>query len=169
MITPDEFIVPLFYDKKVQEINTSLEALAWIEYIHPITQIGVDSEGTFPEVYVNDGTHKSIRVFPHGKAISFFTVDSPVQIDESDMWSVNLSLTVWADLTKVYPDRKYNYTTTLIKEVKGVIDTHGGYDYNIDLANVFADYSQLEKLETQNVMLPYTAFRVNFTVDILMC
>lgn len=169
MNTADTFPSPKFYDKKVQEINADLTSLGWIQYIHPIANIGEDEQGTFPEVYKNDGSKKSIRIFPTGNSLSFFEIDTIDQIDESDHWATQLSVIVWADMTKVYPAKDYNYTTELIEDVKGVLDDHSAYNYTIQLRDVFADYSQMEKVVNQNTMLPYTAFRINFTVDILMC
>ena len=169
MRTPDKYILPQFFNKRIEEINESLSALGWIEYIHPLAHVGEYEQGTFPEVYVNDGSKKSIRIFPHGNSLSFFTLSSAEQIDESEMYAVNLSLVVWADMTKVYPAKTYDYTTELLKDVKEVIDKHNGYSKTFDFDEVFEDFSQLEKVENQNTMLPYTAFRVNFTVDLLMC
>ena len=168
MIEP--YTDPKFYDKKIAEINVDLTALGWIETVYPLTQIGVDEEGTFPEVYRNDGTKKSQRVYPHGNSISFFALnDTLTRIDESDMYTVNFGLIVWADLTKVNTDKDYNYTTELINDVRRVIDSNDGYDYSIELQGVFSDYDQLEKVENQNTMLPNTAFKINFTCDLLTC
>jgi len=164
------FTDPKFYDKKIQEINTSLASLGWIETIYPLAMMGEDEQGTFPEVYHNDGTRNSIRVFPHGNSISFFTINSPIQqLDESEMYGVELNFLVWADMTKVYPNKAYNYTTELINDVRKILEDHSGYGFSILLNNVFDGFSQLEKIENQNVMLPYTAFKITFTVDLLTC
>ena len=169
MITPDSFAYPKFWDKAIQDINTDLTALGWISNVFPLSQIGIDEEGTFPEVYKNDGTRISIRVFPDGNSVSFFTLESAAQIDETDYYKVDLGLIVWADLTKVYPNKDYNYTTELLNDVRGVLDSHGGYEYNIELQGVFAEYDQLDKVLNQNTMLPYTAFKFNFSVSLKMC
>jgi len=170
MRIPDTFPDPVFYDKKVADINVDLTALEWIEYVHPIVQIGVDEEGTFPEVYRNDGKKKSERVYPHGNSISFFEMNTPITcLNESDIYLCELTLIVWADLTKVYPLTDYNYTSTLIKEVVNVIESHSGYDLQIDTTDVFSNYSELEKIENQNTMLPNTAFKITFNTDIKIC
>lgn len=169
MITPYPFANPKFYDKVIQEINTDLDALGWIEFVHPLSQIGEDEEGTFPEVYKNDGSKISIRIFPTGNSLSFFTLESAVQIDESDFFRVDLGLIVWADLTKVFPSKDYNYTTELLEAVRGVLNSHSAYEYNIEFQEVFSEYTQLEKLINQNVMLPNTAFKINFAVTLTMC
>ena len=169
MITPDAFANPKFYDKAIQEINTDLDALGWIEFVHPLSQVGEDDEGTFPEVYKNDGSKISIRIYPTGNSLSFFTLDSAVQIEETESFRVDLGLIVWADLTKVYPSKDYNYTTELLEDVRGVLNSHAAYEYNIQFQEVFAEYTQLEKLINQNVMLPNTAFKFNFALTLIMC
>jgi len=158
-----------FYDKKVSEINTDLASLGWIQYMHPVANIGEDEEGTFPEVYMNDGTKKSIRIFPSGDSLSFFEIETADQIEESELYAVNMGLIVWADLTKVYPAKTYNYTPELLKDVKDILDDHSAYNYSFVFRDVFANYSQLEKVQNQNTMLPYSAFKINFTVDLLLC
>jgi len=168
MKTADTY-APSFYDKKVYEINRDLNWLGWIEHIHPVADVGVDEEGTFPEVYMNDGTKKSIRILPSGNSLSFFEVNEIDQIDETEFFGVNLSIVVWADLTKVYPSKTYNYRSELIKDIKGVLDGHSAYDMSVQVKDVFSEYSQLEKINNQNTMLPYTAFRITFTVNLLTC
>ena len=102
--------------------------------------------------------------------MSFFTLEDPVpKIDDSDMYEVTLSLTVWADMTKVYPNKGFNYTTELLNDVLGVIDDNDGYNELIEQREVFSDYTQLEKLENQNTMLPNTAFKITFVCDMLPC
>jgi len=157
-----------FYRQKIEEINEDLRGLGWIENVYDLARTGVDSEGTFPEVYNNDGTNYSTRALPHGKAMSFFTVNSSTQIDETEYYETELSLVVWADLTKVY-SKPYDYTEELILEVKNVLNKHDAYNYSIDFEDVFNDYEQLDKLTNQNTMLPFTAFRINFTVSLLLC
>lgn len=167
---PDLYTDPKFYDKKIQDINESLTYLGWIETIYPMTQIGIDDEGTFPECYKNDGTNTSIRVFPSGQSISFFTLEGDItNIDETDYYQVDLGLTIWADLRKVYPAYDYNYTTKLLLDVKNVLKNHGEDVENIKFSGVFSEYSQLEKIENQNVMLPYTAFKIIFSTNLRMC
>lgn len=165
-----KYASPKFYDKKVQEINDDLHSLGWIENIYAITQVGIDEEGTFPEIYKNDGSKKSIRVYPDGNSISFFVLNDPMtQLEEGDVFQVSLTLIVWADLSKVYQNKTHNYTTELIDDVLGVLEDHSSYDLVIEQQNVFDEYTQLEKIENQNVMLPNTAFKITFNVDITQC
>jgi len=169
MITPTLYDNPKFYDKFVQEINEDLSALSWLEYVFPIAFKGEDSEGTYPEVYKNDGTRDSIRIYPDGNSLSFFVLNNIPQIGETNYFSVDMSLYVWADLTKADTSKSYNYTIDLMKDVRGVLEAHSIYNSSIELNDVFSDYSQLAKVINQNTMLPNAAFKFNFTADVLFC
>ena len=163
------FDSPRYYDKIIQEINLDLTGLGWIDTVYPLAMMGEDEEGTFPEVYSNDGSRENIRAFPSGNSISFFTIEDQDQEDESDYFDCPLSLIVWADLTKVDGTKEYNYTNELVIEVYDVLTSHGAYNISIDYQGVFDGFTQLEKLENQNVMLPYTAFKISFSADVLIC
>ena len=160
---------PTFYNKWVQDVNEYLSALPWLENIYPIARVGVDEEGTFPEVYRNDGERKSERIFPHGNSISFFEVGGYAQIEDDFWYSVDMSVIVWADLTKAYPDKNYDYTIELINDVVAILEMNGAYELDIDESTPFENYSQLEKIINQNTMRPHSAFRIDFTVNLLLC
>ena len=77
------FTSPYFYDSKVQDLNTKLEVLTWIESQYPICHMGKSEDGTFPEAYYNDGGIKNLRVMPSGKSISFFMIEGNIeQVEE---------------------------------------------------------------------------------------
>ena len=168
MITPTVFATPRFYDKKVQEINTELSTLSWLESVFPVTFRGEDTEGTYPEAYLNDGSKTSVRVLPSGNSVSFFRIRGAAQLDESDHFKTDLSLYVWADLTKADTTKLYNYRADMINDCRRVLNRHSCYDYSVDTKDVFNGFSQLEKLVNQNTMLPNTAFRIDFSVDLLI-
>lgn len=169
MNTANDYITPYFYDEKIQELREALEGLIWIQYVHPLARVGVDEEGTFPEVYMNDGTRKGIRVLPTGNAMSFFTMEDINQIDEYDMWTVRLGLVVWADMAKVSTTKTYDYSGELINDVRKVITSHNGYNLTLDINDPFAGFDQLGKMDTQNTMLPRVAFKFEFDVDLYDC
>ena len=161
---------PVFYDKKVQELNTALEALTWLQNQYPICRVGEVDEGTFPEVYYNSGSVKNLKVMPQGRAVSFFTVNGDISETEEDpYYLVPLSIFVWADLTKIYPQKKYDYTGELIKDVIGILNDNSCTDKVIVTDNVFVGFTMLEKVLKQNVMRPYTSFRINFQTLITKC
>ena len=169
MDTPSLYSTPRFYDKKVQEINTELSALSWLESTFPIVETGEDEEGTFPEAYKNDGSKVSYRVIPSGNSLAFYTLNDASQIEETEHYKCDFSLVVWADLTKADTTKSYNYTADLINDCITILNSHSCYGYTIDFEDILSDYSQLEKVINQNVMLPNTAFRINFSCDLVMC
>jgi hypothetical protein len=164
---------PKFYDKKVQDLNEVLKTLGWIENIYPIARIGVDEDKTFPEVYRNDGSRVSERIYPGGSSLSFFRIEGDingVDLDDDDMhFVVPFSLTVWVDLTKVFPYKEYDYTSELIKDVVDKLKANSCNDIIIQTDNVFDGFSDLEKGMFQNVMLPYSAFKINFKTILTTC
>jgi hypothetical protein len=175
MIT--QFTSPKFYDKKIQDLNSKLTVLGWIQNIYPLAQIGVsDADGkdvTFPEIYNNDGGKASTRIYPSGKSLSFFLMNGDINgIDSNDddtHFVVPLALVVWADLTKVYPAKKYNYTTELLEDVVKKLRDNSCNDITIQTDKVFEGFSDLDKSDFQNIMLPYTAFKINFNCLLTLC
>ena len=164
-----EFANPVFYDKKVQTLNTALEALGWIESQYPICFIGQTEEGTFPEVYYNDGSNKNLRVMPEGKSLSFFQIDGEIDEVEEYHYTVPLSLTVWGDLRKIYPHKPYDYTAELIKEVIGILKANGCNDLRIMTDQTLDEFTYLQKILNQNTMRPWTAFKIMFTCLMTKC
>lgn len=160
---------PVFFDKKVDALNTELETLGWISKQYPICFLGETEEGTFPEVYYNDGTKKNLKVMPEGDAISFFVVNGEIEQVEEFHYRLPLSLIVWADLSHVYQNKAYDYTSELVKDVIGILENNSCNDLVIEVNNVFNEYTFLQKLLNQNTMRPYTAFRINFTTIITKC
>jgi len=169
MIATKEFTTPYSYNKKVQEINASLNDLGWIEKIYPIVWRGEEEEGTFPEAYNNDGTKKNIRVMPEGKAISFFQIEGDmVEIDEY-YFNTTMSITVWGDLRKIYKTKKYDYTIELINSIVSILRFHSCTDISINVDDVFSDFSLLQKQINQNTMRPYAAFKITFNTLLTIC
>jgi hypothetical protein len=164
-----EFASPVFFDKKVQDLNTELESLGWIANQYPICYKGENEQGTYPEVYYNDGSSKNLMAMPEGNAMSFFTIEGDIIEIEEFHFSVPLALTVWADLTKVYPSKAYDYTGELIKDVIGVLQANSCNDLKIQTQGVFEDYSFLESKLQQNVMRPFTAFKISFECIMTKC
>lgn len=164
-----EFDDPVFYDKKIQELNVLLEALDWIENQYPICQKGETEEGTFPEVYFNDGTEKNIQVLPEGSAVSFFQIEGDIIGNDEFDYEIPFSLTVWADLTEIHPEKSYDYTSELVSDVLGVLNDNSCYDLKIKTADALEDFTMLQKLLKQPQMRPYTAFKISFKCNLTKC
>ena len=164
-----EFSAPVFFDKKVQDLNTELETLGWIENQYPICWKGEVEEGTFPEAYFNAGTKKNFRVLPEGRSLSFFMINGEItEVEEFD-YNVHLSLYVWGDLLKIYPQKSYDYTAELIKEVMTILRKNSCNDIVIDTTDVFSEFTMLKKELQQNIMRPYMAFKISFTCLLKKC
>ena len=164
-----QFDNPVFFDRKVQELNTELESLGWIINQYPVCYKGENKEGTFPQVYYNDGSSKNLMALPEGNATSFFTVEGEMLETEEFHFVIPLAITIWADLTRVYPAKAYDYTGELIKDVVGILQANSCNDLKIQVENVFGDYSFLDSKLQQNVTRPYTAFKISFTCLISKC
>lgn len=169
MIATVPFITPIFYDKFVQDVNTKLDALGWISKVYPVAWMGYEAEGTFPEVYYNNGSRKNIRVMPEGAAISFWQVDGDIMEVEEFHFQAQMSLTVWADLRKVNSSKSYDYTPELIKDVVNVLRKSSCNDLVISVDQVMDEFSYLQKVLQQNTMRPYTAFKIDFSCLVGIC
>jgi hypothetical protein len=163
------FTSPYFYDSKVQDLNTKLEALTWIESQYPICHMGKSEDGTFPEAYYNDGGIKNLRVMPSGKSISFFMIEGNIEQVEEFHFRVPMALYVWADLTKAYTTKPYDYTAELLKDVIGVLENNSCNDMVISTDEVFENFTYLQKVLDQNTMRPYTAFKISFNCLLQKC
>ena len=163
------FSSPVFADKKVQELNIKLATLGWIQNQYPICWKGEVSEGTFPEVYYNDGSNKNLRVMPEGNSMSFFQINGNITEVEEFHFTIPLKLIVWADLCKVYPNKKYDYTFELVKEVVTILHNSSCNDITIDTTDVFNEFTFLQKMLNQNTMKPYSVFSVTFTCLSNLC
>jgi hypothetical protein len=163
-----EFLNPVFFDKKVQDLNTELETLGWIESQYPICQRGEMEEGSYVEAYYNDGSMKNLRVMPEGNSLSFFEIAGDIVQVEEYNYTVPLSLTVWADLRKVHTTKDYDYTAELIKDVIGILKKNGCNDLIIKTDQVMEE-SFLQKKLNQNTMRPWTAFKISFTCLLTTC
>lgn len=163
------FTSPYFYDSKVQDLNTKLEVLTWIESQYPICHMGKSEDGTFPEAYYNDGGIKNLRVMPSGKSISFFMIEGNIEQVEEFHFRVPMALYVWADLTKAYTTKPYDYTAELLKDVIGVLENNSCNDMVISTDEVFENFTYLQKVLDQNTMRPYTAFKISFNCLLQKC
>lgn len=169
MIVTLKYENPLFFDKKIQALNEKLEGLNWIQNQYHIAWMGEDEEGEYPEVYVNDGTNKNIRVLPSGNSMSFFQIEGDISEVEEYYYSVSFGLYVWADLSKIYKAKKYDYTSELIREVVNVLKDNDCNDITISTNNVLDEFTYLQKKIKQISMKPYTSFKISFTTIITNC
>jgi hypothetical protein len=163
------FADPKFYDKRIQDLNTELAKLGWITKQYPLCYLGEDDEGTFPEVYKNDGSGRNIRVMPEGDAVSFFQIEGDMVEVDDFQFLTQFSLTVWGDLRKITTSKDYDYTSDLIKDVITTLRANACYYLVIDVRTPLDGFSYLAKLNEQNTMRPFTAFKINFLTNLYIC
>jgi hypothetical protein len=164
------FDSPIFYDKAAQEINVAVTALGYIDDVYGVAFPGVEAEESYPEIYVNDGSKINLRLLPDtNRAMSFFTVTGDmIEIDE-DYYSIPMAVYVWFNLLKLDDTKEYDYTAEVIKDFTHVLDKYGAYDLAVDVVSPFDPFSMLDKDKTNNIMRPYTAFRINFNKNMQIC
>ncbi len=163
------FSSPVLYDKIAQELNVELNKLGHIDDLYPVARAGFESDESFPEIYVNDGTKINFRILPDStRSMSFFIVTG--DMEDIDMaFSVPMAYIVWMNLTLVDPSKQYDYTAEIIRDVYNVLDAYGCYEINVDINTPFEGFSLLEKEVNNNTMRPYSAFRCNFTKTVEIC
>jgi len=165
------FGTPLFYDKVAAELNVKLSALGHFDDLYPVCYVGYDDDETFPEIYINDGSKKSLRVLPDSTgSMSFFIVTGDMTTDDDDRnMVIPMAYCVWMNLLKVDPSKQYDYTTEIMRDCYNVIDKYGGYDITMNVNDPYPEFTQLSKKITANLSRPYSGFRIQFNKTIGIC
>lgn len=161
------FSSPILYDKIAQEINASMSLF---DDQFPVVWTRTEEDQTVPEVYVNDGNKINLRVMPNTfRSMSFFTVEGDmVELDEDD-YRVPMAITCWVNLQKYDDLKQYDYTSELIRDVTNILKKYGCYDLSVNVNNPFEGFSMLQKEVTENIMRPYSAFKISFNKTIIIC
>ena len=171
MKQPNTYATPKLHDKVVQDINSNLADLSYIDYFYPIVHLGFTDEGeTYPSVYMNDGTFDNYMVFPDNRVRSFvfFELDesgvSNMAIDEDTEFS--LSLVFWGNLETISTVKRYDYTSEIITDIATILGGMDAYDmtYVIGSDEVFDKYSLYKENEKQTLLRPNTGFRIDFKI-----
>jgi hypothetical protein len=138
--------------------------------VYPVAFPGSEEDESYPEIYMNDGSKLNLRLLPDSnRALSFFTVTGDmVEIDEG-YYSIPMAVYVWFNLQKLNPAKEYDYTAEIIKDFTHVLDKYGCYDLAVDVVTPLDPFTMLDKDKTNNIMRPYTAFRINFNKNIQIC
>ncbi len=158
---------PLFFDKIAQEINAKLSYMFDDQY--PVCWTRTEDDLTLPEVYINDGTKVNLRVMPNdSRSMSFFTVEGDlIELDEMD-FACPMAITCWFNLLK-YSGKKYDYTAELIRDVTNVLRKYGADEFTVNTNDPFEGFSMLAKEVDENIMRPYSAFKISFTKTARIC
>lgn len=171
MKNPRAYSSPKMHDSVVQNINTELEELTYIDYLYPIVHIGFNEDGdTYPSIYMNDGSIKNYMIFPDNKvrAFTFFEMDEavvPAQIDDDDN-EYSLSLVFWGNLERINTIKEYDYTSEMINDVIAILGSLDAYDitYTTNTDEIFDNYSLYKEEERQTLLRPNTGFKITFKI-----
>lgn len=169
---------PILDQKAVQDLQVLLDnEIPWLDVIYPIARVGItkiEGGGTFnyPQVYSGSGAeYLDIRPDDSLSAYSFFEVNEsfPVDADE-DLTNYNLSLIVWFNLPKLNGSKGYDYSRELAGDILRVFNESlysgkiSGITLDFNPEDIFDKYS-LQQEDTQFLMYPYGAFKINFNYE----
>lgn len=161
--------------KKIQD-DFAANCSLWLDNIYPVAYIGEQIKGeathTFPRVYINDGTSEYIDVMPNEsvKGISFFEIEGTYELDrENEEFEISLNMIFWVNM-RLIDDKGYDYRHELIADAIRCLDT-GTLTNDIsaitveeNFENIYTRYN-LPQTTLQQFMYPFTAFKLNFTVN----
>lgn len=181
MILPPSYLDNPYYIYKAvqliqQDFNTNI---TWLENrCFGIALRGVNNENKYyPQIYdPTTGDNADIRPDVDVDSYAFFEADFIKLGDDSENGiydNVPLSVTFWGNLLKIDSTKKYDYTGELQQEVVNILEQSTGLreaaeniEIFINPEDVYAKYSDLQEVNTQFLMRPYTYFKINFTLKI---
>lgn len=192
--TPPTITNPMIHNEVIENLQTDLSALTWLDHIFPIAEVGEkEVDGTrilLPICYqqetntVGAPTNNYIELAPNDadRGSCFFELDNGTgtwnrQIGGDDQIDMSISIIFWANLKLLAPSRAYDFTDELIASaMKALAD--GTYtndiltiSYQKDRNQVFNKYGySYEQLKTFSY--PMTAFKITLTMpvdEVLSC
>jgi hypothetical protein len=175
LTVPTQNAESILDQRVVNLIQTSLSTLSWLElcygFAEPADMKKEDgSLERFPRVYKNHSTKEyvDVRYDDTLKALAFFERESDFQFgnDTDDEVTYQLSIVVWANLSRVDPSRTYDFRDLLAGDVLRILK----YYYQAEINNIRVDlrsenaYSKytLQDVDNRFITLPYVAFKVTF-------
>lgn len=178
IIVPAQNTEAILDVRVVQEIQTALTSLTWLEKVFGIAQVAEvkNAEGgidRFPRVYSNISStpkeYTDVRYDDTIKAQLFFEREGDFpfgQTDEQDEVTYSLAIVCWANLNKVDPGRTYDFSDLLCGAILKILkDDFRAYISNtrVDMRpeSAYSKYT-LSDVENRFITLPYTAFRISF-------
>ncbi len=156
-------------------------ALPWLSDAHGLVQTGVlkDGRSKYPQLYLQDGGPHSKGLWPDQamRALAFFEYEGPSTLEWSDpmhlagTWTHQLAAVVWLNLPAIDSARGYDFSDALASDflTRGLLASPLGYRLSpagIErrAERIFARYN-LPQERQQLLMMPYSGFRVPFTVS----
>lgn len=170
---PDYYENPRLDYYKVQQLQAAfIEKLAWLERAFHISKVGIDAEKKlgYPQIHSNkaNGEHYDIRPDNKCPSYCFFEIERPHEINsEDDSVSYFLSVVFWNNLKLIDPDKTYDFTSELIKDVIDILKSYEaidlGYDHRPE--SIFDKYSGVIQELKQGLMRNYSGFKITFKID----
>jgi hypothetical protein len=157
---------PVLADAVIQTLASDLLTLAWIEYVYPIAETGINDEGnTYPYVYAEDGTSEYYALNPDDsvKAFSFFT-NNGFQIGEPGYLNTyNFSLYVWCRLDKIQTNNN-DFTMTLVNDCVIKLRENECFGLYVEMKDPFAEFTAFDYHENSMLMRKRSGFRIDFSM-----
>lgn len=157
---------PKLTDAIVQQLQTSLHELTWLEYIFPIAEVNEDDDGnTYPVCYLEDGTWEYEALLPDDdvKSFSFFIDNGFNQGFDGELNTYNLSLYVWARLDSIETNAN-DFTMALVSDVLGKLEENECFAVSTTFRNPFSDFTMLDQFDKSNIKRKRTGFRIDFSI-----
>ena len=155
---------PKLADAVAMTLASDLITLGWLDYVYGISEIGEDDNGTYPIVYLQDGTWEYYALLPDDdvKAFSFFTLNGMTIGFEGELNQYSFSLYVWARLDNIQSTNN-DYTMDLIGDVLIKLKDNDCFDISVETRRPFAEFTSLDPHNNSMIMRKRTGFRVDFS------
>jgi len=166
MIPVPYLTTPKLTDAIVQQLQTSLHELSWLEYVFPICEINEDDEGnTYPACYLEDGTTEYQSIMPDDtvRAFSFFVDNLFDRGRDGELNTYNLTLYVWARLDAIQSNAN-DFTMSLVNDVLGKLEDNECFNMATTLRSPFSEFSMLDQFDKSNIKRKRTGFRIDFSI-----
>lgn len=178
-ITPPAITNPFIYNEVINNLQTDVSALSWLDDVFPVADPGEYDFGNgdrriVPMVFAQDGTKNYIHLYPDGdrRGGCFFELENGRQEFDlvNEETTITLNAVFYANLERV-ANRTYDFTDELAASALKAIAT-GYYSSDITNISVIKDKRQVydkygysyEQLKQHSY--PYTAFKIQFTMTI---
>lgn len=166
---------PKFLDDKIDEIQTAMGELSWMDKsfaraFKGVTEVG-GNEVTFPEVYQGSGLDY-LNVMPSDEwgAYSFVYVRQPQEVISYDdyfiRYSANIAIIIFFDLEDISTSYDYRFTELLKEDVLNKLHEIKPLELTEtfdDAADVFADFSKT--IERKYLQRKYGGLRIECSIE----
>ena len=162
--------IPLNFDKKladyvIEKLRQALQQLTYLDDIYPAVKVGKREDGsTYPQVYIQAGNRKILDLSPDTSKKSYVFFEKNKTEVSPDGNIFDLSLIFWGQLAKIDDTKDYDFVSQIENDIIKILLDNGAFDIIIDEDRAFDKYN-LHETQQQYLMYPYTAFRVDFSIN----